>query len=86
MTPELLSHIQKKDKLLKNAHGSNTKTDWDIDKKAQNRVLNQVKYTKAAYFKTLLNKYKNDSKSFWQTIKQITLGEGGRVAPASSHS
>ena len=71
ITNEILELIHDKDYFLRKAKETNNEDDWNIARRLRNRVINLVRYSKADYFKSNLETYKDDAKKYWRTIKSV---------------
>ena len=71
ITNEILELIKDKDRLLRRAKNKNTQQDWDLAKNARNNLNFQIRRTKANFVQENLNLHQNNSKKFWQNIKDV---------------
>ena len=63
--------IKDEDRLLSRAKNSNKLFDWGIVRNSRNTTNFQILHAKANYMKDNLNLHQNNSKRFWQNIKEI---------------
>ena len=66
--------IQQRNYLLKKARKTNLDEDWLCYRSSRNKVTNEIKKAKKPYNKRLVEENKNDTKTFWKTIKSVLPG------------
>ena len=71
ISQELLEAIKDKDRLLSKAKRTNNENDCIIARSRRNEVKKIVKNAKADFIKEHLEQYKNDSKKFWKTLRDV---------------
>ena len=74
MTGQIKKDIRQRDYFLKKARKSSRDEDWLAYKSMRNRVTNSVKREKQTYNKNLIDNHKDDTKTFWRTMKKIISG------------
>ena len=71
VTNEILELIKDKDRLLRRAKNRNTQIDWDLARTARNNANFQIRRAKANFVQENINVNQNNSKKFWQNIKDV---------------
>ena len=71
ITNEILEMIKDKDRLLRRAKSRNNPNNWLLAREARNNVNLRIRHAKANFIQDNLNTHQNDSKKFWQNIKDI---------------
>ena len=71
VTNEILELIKDKDRMLRRAKKSNDENDWNLARQARNNTNFQIRQTKANFVKDNLEQNQNNSKKFWQNIKEV---------------
>lgn len=69
--------IKKRDsayKIFKNSTGNDREINWNIFKGLRNNVVNLLKSKKKKYFYEQIDRYKNNSKLMWKTLKKLVNG------------
>ena len=74
MTGQIKKDIRQRGYFLKKARKSSFDEDWLAYKSMRNRVTNSVKREKQTYNKNLIDNHKDDTKTFWRTMKKIISG------------
>ena len=71
VTNEILEMIKDKDRLLRRAKQKDSLIDWEIARNVQNNTNSQIRRAKANFIQDNLNLHQNNSKKFWQNIKDV---------------
>ena len=74
ITSQIKRCIQQRNYLLKKARKTNLDEDWLCYRSSRNKVTNEIKKAKKPYNKRLVEENKNDTKTFWKTIKSVLPG------------
>ena len=71
ISQEIMEAIKDKDMLLSIAKRTDRQIDWIAARRRRNEVKNIVKNAKSDFIKENLDRYGNDSKKFWKTIRDV---------------
>ena len=68
---DLLLLMRQRDKAYRRARRTNRPVDWDIARVLRNRVIMEVRTSKANVIKEKLDRYQHNPKKFWQEINKL---------------
>ena len=71
LTKDLKCLLRDRDKLLRKARRTKDPVDWGAYKTLRNMCTNDVRHSKAKYYRDLLNEKSGDPQMFWDCIKSL---------------